>query len=323
MNRRESSKETTTMNLSPATAPASISPRPRPARAALALACGLAAWLALGASPAAAKVIHQPEGSFNGADRPSHEPFSSILPSVAIDRSSGDVWVTEEALSGSVKVDKFNAKGEYAGVQLTGQGTPHGEFAFGAFFPGIAAVDNTASGPNKGDLYVSDTEHHVVDRFSNSGAFECQITGRKPSATPTPEEEHECNGAAGSEPTGGPAGIEPSGLAVDSAGDVYVADRAHNVIDVFGPSGAYKEKITDSHLTSLATIALDSVSNLYVTNSNTNVVKFDSSGHFVSVIAEGNTPGGGGGGPPPPHPRPVLRLIGDSSILRVSPSAPV
>jgi hypothetical protein len=292
MNRRESSKETTTMNLSPATAPASISPRPRPARAALALACGLAAWLALGASPAAAKVIHQPEGSFNGADRPSHEPFSSILPSVAIDRSSGDVWVTEEALSGSVKVDKFNAKGEYAGVQLTGQGTPHGEFAFGAFFPGIAAVDNTASGPNKGDLYVSDTEHHVVDRFSSSGAFECQITGRKPSATPTPEEEHECNGAAGSEPTGGPAGIEPSGLAVDSAGDVYVADRAHNVIDVFGPSGAYKEKITDSHLTSLATIALDSVSNLYVTNSNTNVVKFDSSGHFVSVIAEGNTPGG-------------------------------
>ena len=274
----------------------SIALRPRGARVALAcaVACVLGAWLMLAASPAAATVVHQSEGSFNGSDRPAHEPFSWLLPSVAADRSSGDVWVTEESFgTGAVKVDKFNAKGEYAGVEITGAGTPHGEFGLEPFSAGIAAVDNTASGPHKGDLYLSDTEHGVVDRFSGSGVFECQITGRTPGTVE--EITHECNGAAGSEPTGGPAGIEPSGLAVDSAGDLYVADKAHNVIDVFGPNGEYKQQIASSHLgegVGLGTIALDSSGDLYVANISASIVEFNPSGDFVKVIDEGNTPSG-------------------------------
>ena len=288
MNRRESSKETATMNPSPTIAPASMPLRLRSARPVLALACALGAWLLLAASPAAAKVIHQSEGSFNGSDRPTFESFEGSLPSDAVDRSSGDVWVAEAKFFGFIgkadAVDKFNAKGEYAGVQITGEGTPQGEFAFGVgFFPGIA-VDNTASGPRKGDLYVSDTEHGVVDRFSSSGTFECQITGKTPVSTE--EIAHECNGAAGSLTPDG--SIEPTGITVDSSGDVYVADQAHQAIDIFGPSGEYSQKqIKDPHLTSLGIIALDSAGNLYVTNFNEDVVKFDSSGQFVSVLREG------------------------------------
>jgi hypothetical protein len=294
MNRPESHKENARMIARPTAGHALRSPRRGALRTTFAFACALGAWLLLAAAPAAAKVIHQSEGSFDGSGRPTLESFAGLLPSAAADQASGDVWVTEAKFFGAVgkadAVDKFNAKGEYAGVQITGEGTPQGEFAFGlGEFPGIA-VDNTASGPNKGDLYLSDTGNGVVDRFSDSGAFQCQITGKKPVSVE--EIAHECNGAAGSEPTGGPAGIEPAGLAVNAVGDIYVADRAHEAIDVFGPSGEYKERITGSHLGNLATIALDSAGNLYVDNFSENVVEFDSSGHFVSVIDEGNSPEG-------------------------------
>ena len=301
MNRRESSKETITMNPTPTIAPASMPLRLRSARPVLALACALGVWLLLAVSPAAAKVVHQSEGSFNGSERPTFESFQGTLPSDAVDRSSGDVWVTEAKFFGFLgkadAVDKFNAKGEYANVQITGEGTPQGEFAFGAgLFPGIA-VDNTASGPHKGDLYVSDTEHGVVDRFSSSGAFECQITGKMPISAE--EITHECNGALGSITPDG--SIEPAGLTVDSSGDVYVADQAHQAIDIFGPSGEYKKQIKDPHLSNLGIIALDSASNLYVTNFNEDVVKFDSSGQFVSVFRGGEGTTGVGVDPTNDH----------------------
>ncbi len=388
MTRRESNKETTTMNLSPRTAPASGLLRDHAARSVVLVACVVGAWLALVAAPATATVVHQSEGSFNGSDRTIFGPFEGLLPSAVVDRSNGDVWITEAKDGGFLgkadAVDKFNAKGEYAGVQI--EGTPMGKFNFGVgggVFTGIA-VDNTASGPNKGDLYVSDSGTNevqaftlptsgsytltyegkttasilfsataeevqaalerlstigagnvevesengkylikfinaladtnveqitasggspavvvstvtqgaarAVDRFTETGTYLCQISAKVPSTAP--EKALECNGAAGSEPTSGP-GIEPAGLAVDAAGDLYVADDAHQAIDVFEPSGKFLRQITDSHLGSgLATIALDSAGNLYVTNFGENVVKFDSSGHFASVIEQGEAPAG-------------------------------
>jgi hypothetical protein len=271
---------------------ASIPPYRRAAHGALALACVLTACLMLSAAPAAAKVVHQQEGSFNGSDRPTLESFSGLLPSIAADQTNGNVWVTESKFFGFAgkanAVDKFNGDGEYAGVQLTGENTPQGGFNFGfGTSPGVA-VDNTSAGSNRGDLYVSDTGHGVVDRFDEDGNFVCQITGTTPG---TPEaEEHECAGAAGS--LTADESIEPGGLVVDSVGDLYVADRAHNKIDVFNSSGEYMEQIADSHLENLGSIALDSAGNLYVVNVNQNVVEFDSSGSFVAVVAEGDSPAG-------------------------------
>jgi hypothetical protein len=257
------------------------------------LVVGVVVALGVAASPASAKVIHKEEGSFNGSDQPTHEAFFGLLLSAAADRSSGDVWITELSLhTGAINVSRFNEKGQYVGPQVTGQGTPHGVFASG-LFSGMLAVDNTASGPHKGDLYVSDDEHGIVDRFSGSGAFECQITATKPSTTE--EQKHECNGAVGSEPTGGPAGMEPSGLAVDSAGDLFVADRRHNVIDKFGPNGEFLAQITSAELgkgSGLGTIAVDSADNLYVTNFEADVIEFDSNGNFTKVINENETASG-------------------------------
>lgn len=274
-------------------------------RSVLSLACVLGAWLVLATVPAAATIIHQSEGSFNGFDRPaegsfSGGPFAGFLSSAASDHSSGDVWVEEGKLLGFIGndlIDKFTAKGEYAGVQITGGATPQGGFSFGfGVFQGIA-VDNSASSPHKGDLYVSDVGNGVIDRFSSAGAFECQITARPLTSRSVAEAAAECDGVAGSEVTGTSA-IEPAGLAVDSAGDVYVADRANNVIDIFGPSGEYTNKqITNAGLaspaiTSPATIAVDSAGNLYVTNYSNNVVEFNASGSFVKVLNEGESAGG-------------------------------
>jgi hypothetical protein len=255
------------MNLSPTPAPAAISFRLRALRAAL--VCGLGAWLALGAAPASAKIIHESEGSFNGADAPGGPLPHSFA--AAADRSAGpsrgDVYVGSLNSSFEGSVYKFSATGGYSGEHLTGTNTPAGSFSllsFSNFHLGGLAVDGTA-GANAGDLYVADTGHGVVDRFSESGTFQCQITAGTPATSE--EEEHECNGAAGSKPTSGPEAIEPAGLAVDSSGDVYVADAAHQVIDEFAPSGAYIAQVADSTITSAGPIAVDPSGNLYVANS--------------------------------------------------------
>ena len=252
--------------------------------------------LVLAAAPAVATVIHQQEGSFNGSDAPGG-PFSAIgMSSIAVDQSTGNVYVLESELAGfgfgHSAISKFSANGVYAGVQLTGSQTFQGSFSFANYFGarGVSgvAVDDTA-GSNKGDVYVADTSHGVVDRFSGSGAFECQITGKTPSSAE--EIAHECNSAAGSAPTSGPAGIEPTGLAVDSSGDVYVADEEHKSIDKFGPHGEFLSQITNtqtgSHLTGeLGSIALDSTSDIYVTNEGKDVVELNPNGSFSRVTNE-------------------------------------
>jgi hypothetical protein len=257
--------------------------------------------LALAAAPASAKVVHRSEGSFNGSDAPGG-PLGPLLTSDAVDQGSSDVYVLESNAFGLGKgvIDKFDKNGVYAGVQITGTPIPGQEsFAF-AFFNSGVAVDNSL-GVNNGDVYVADTEHGVVDKFDKEGKFVCQITGLKP-GTPKEEEREEKYGCAGKAGSPTPNGsIGPAGVAVDSSGHLYVADNAHEVIDKFGPAGNYIGQIKDSHLSpNMGTIALDSNGNLYVTNFESNVVKFNAAGSFVSVL-DGNPAQGVGVDPATNH----------------------
>jgi hypothetical protein len=255
---------------------------------AVVMLCGC---LAL-AGTAQAKIIHPAEGSFTGEAAPGG-PFTTVT-GMAIDQSTGasrgDVYVANSTNifapeENASVVDKFDAAGSYAGVQITGAETPQGSFAFvnpsSLSLSGIA-VDGSSSA-NAGDLYVGDVEHGVVDRFSEAGHYLCQITG---SATPSASE---CNGAEGSATPDG--SLVPTGVAVDAAGDVYVADGAHAVIDEFGPNGEFIARIADAHITTPEGIALDASGNLYVVNfsfasSSSNVVKLNAAHTFLSVIDE-------------------------------------
>jgi hypothetical protein len=241
--------------------------------AQLACALGVAALGLLAPAGASALITHNFEFAFNGSDAPGG-PIATPGDD-AFDQATGDLYVID--LSSEV-VDKFTSAGHYASVQIGGAETPAGSFSL-AGFSGVA-VDNSG-GANSGDVYVADTGHNVVDRFSSTGVYQCQITG---SGTPSASE---CNGALGSAT---PAGsITPTGVAVDGSGDVYVADIGNNVVDVFGPSGAYLRQITSPEITSPTAIALEATGDLYVTNISSNVVKFGPTGAFVSIL-DSNSP---------------------------------
>jgi hypothetical protein len=146
---------------------------------------------------------------------------------IAIDQSSGDVYVAD---IGAGTVRKFDASGgpiESWGTkgQLTGGATPAGSFSFPETqdTPAAIAVDNSTSpsDPSAGDLYVMDAGHHVIDKFSSSGAYLSQIAGPFPGDGPF-------------------SGEQLLGLGVDASGNVRVNDdqEAGPVVDVFDNSAA-------------------------------------------------------------------------------------
>lgn len=283
------------MNTTPAADSAAALSRCRVVVSTIA-AISLLALLAL-TGTAAAKVVHLEEGSFTGSDTPSGE-LGFLTLGVAVDNSggagSGDVWVAGQSGFGSPgKLFKFNEGGTYAGVELDGSSTPAGSIGFVAFAGGgvdIAdplAVDSSA-GPNAGDLYVIDAAHKAVDRFSPSGAYECQITGgTTPSAS-------ECGGS-GSPPV--PAGeIVAAALAVDPTdGSVYVANAGTHTIYKFSAGGEYEAEIADSHVTMPGSLSFDAAGHLYVANGSliaggTDVVRLSAAGAYESTLTESGSP---------------------------------
>ncbi|HEY1687483.1 MAG TPA: NHL repeat-containing protein [Solirubrobacteraceae bacterium] len=285
--------------------------------AAVAVVAGSYLGLAAIAAPTDAKIVHTFEGSFEGADVPGG-PFGPVLSTAADasgDASNGDVYVAW--LNGSFEsfVSKFTGNGKYAGVQITGSETPQGSLSlvsFSTFASGDIAVDNSSSA-NRSDLYVADTGNGVVDKFSASGGFICQITGRPPAQRTSEEAAHECDGATGSETPQG--SMEPTGIAVDSKGDVYVADAAegHDVIDEFSASGEYMKQIASSKIIEPSVIAVSSGNSIYVDNArpvtgaSQNVIVFNGSGELLGTLDE-SAPYGLGVDPSNGH-----IYVGDSS----------
>jgi hypothetical protein len=198
-----------------------------------------------------ASVQHHLQGTFEGPE--------ALALGDAVDNSTGpsagDVYV-----AGFGTVAKFNPDGTTAGVQFGGEETPQGSLSLFAssVFTGAIAVDGS-SGANSGEVYVTDLEHGVVDKFSEAGKFICQISGQ---ATPSAAE---CAGATGSATKDG--SFEPTGVTVDpTTGDVWVSDNAHAAVDEFNTSGEYLGQIKDPHVISPGSVAFDSSGNLYVTN---------------------------------------------------------
>jgi len=103
----------------------------------------------------------------------------------------GDVYVVDR---GDNRVEVFTSTGTYVS-QFDGTGAPTGVFSS----PQWIAVDNS-TGPSAGDVYVTDTGHKVIDKFSATGTYIGQIT------------------------SAGAAQFEEAlfGVAVDSAGTLWV-----------------------------------------------------------------------------------------------------
>lgn len=126
--------------------------------------------------------------------------------------------------------------------------------------PLVIAFSASAFG---GSLYVSDASLFSVSTFNSStGAFTGNLT-----------------------PAGGWG--QPSGIAVGSNGDVYVADFNNNVVDRFGASGNFLATFITSGLFEPTGLAFGPGGDLYVANfgsgNNSYVARYDAFGNPVDV----------------------------------------
>ncbi len=185
---------------------------------ALSLAVAVIVTLGAGASPAFAGEAHPFLNISFGHN--ATEAFSNPN-GIAVDETTGDVYVAD---IGTDSIYKFNANGtpvNFASLssnELTGIATPAHAFSFPNVYgsPAAIAVDNACVqhtpaltgraceefDPSAGDLYVMDSGHGVIDKFSPEGRYLNQIGGFTPS-------------------TGSAAG-ELLGLGVDGSGTVHV-----------------------------------------------------------------------------------------------------
>jgi DNA-binding beta-propeller fold protein YncE len=227
--------------------------------------------------------------------------FAPPLGSVAVERSSGDVYVAD---GGHSEVQKFDSAGTFilsfggavdqtsganvcaaASGDTCGPGTAgsgNAQFGRGVFGgPEAVAVDQAS-----GDVYVTDPVNNRVQKFDSSGKYLSQFNG---SATPAKSFSF------------------PSSVAVDpTSNDVYVVDAGHNVVDkfdssgnvvtAFGTNGALDGSATRASSFAFPTfpsqpaagVAVDSSGRLYVGDAGHGVVdEFDSSGAFQGQLGAG------------------------------------
>ncbi len=171
---------------------------------------------------------------------------------------------------------------------------------------GGPATSAQLSGPNgialdkAGNLYIADTDNHRVRKVSPPGVIST-IAG---------------NGTGGYSGDGGPATSAelsyPAGVAVDSAGNVYIADEDNNrirrvtqsgVIGTFAGNGTQGSSGdggpgAGAELNEPFGVAVDSAGNLYIADTfNSRIRKVTPSGVMVALAGSGTVGFSGDGGP--------------------------
>jgi len=214
------------------------------------------------------------QGSTNGTGTNA----SFFVPnSVAVD-SSGILYVADTS---NHLIRKINSSGVVTTFAGTGQiGSVNGTGTDAGFnTPNSVAVDSS------GNLYVADTSNHLIRKINSSGVVTTFAgTGQIGSV----------NG------TGTKASFQyPNGIAVDSLGNVFVADTGNNLIRKINPSGVVttfagtgqignSNTSTDTSFNSPSGIAVDTLGNVFVADTlNHQIRKINSSGVVTTFAGNG------------------------------------
>jgi DNA-binding beta-propeller fold protein YncE len=242
--------------------------------AALLWLCATASTVLVCCAPALAARGHAFSAAFGGKGA-GDEQFATPE-GVAVNEATGDVYVVDK---GNNRVESFSSEGAYVG-QFNGSSTPSGTFDA----PEGIAVDNDRNDPSSGDVYVVDSGHKVIDKFSASGAYIGQIA-----EVPASAKGCQISGV----PAGGFTSIQ--GVAVDASGEVWIAgslggvgdEAVYNFTDAAANMCAGVRQTTPVTLAYLGFqwpgLAVDSEDDLYV--------RHDHLGPATDVISKFNAKG--------------------------------
>ena len=159
----------------------------------------------------------------------------------------------------------------------------------------------TAVAVRGSQVYVADSFHNVVRLIDTETGSETVVAG---------------NGFAGFSGDGGPAAAAelyiPRGLALDAAGNLYIADYFNHrirrvdtrgIITTVAGNGAFGYDgdggpATSARLYTPEDVAVDADGNLYIADvSNHRIRRVDTNGMITTVAGDGNQSDGGNGGP--------------------------
>ncbi len=221
-------------------------------------------------------------GAVGSANGPADTATFRSPEGVAVD-SAGNVFVAD---TDNNEIREISTSGQVTTVAgTTTPGAANGATGAAASFynPYGIAVDSA------GNLYVADTGNNEIREISASGA----VTTLAGSVT-----------AGSADGTGSAASFtNPFAVAVNSAGDVYVADFGNNEIREVTPAGvvttvagATTQGSADgfgakASFYSPSGIAVDAAGNLYVADTNNNEIRLISPNGYVTTLAGSTTPG--------------------------------
>jgi sugar lactone lactonase YvrE len=204
---------------------------------------------------------------------------------VAVD-SAGNVFVAD---FGDNVIKKISPSGMLTTLAGTGQyGSNNGISTAATFYgPQGVAVDYAA-----GNVYVADVGYSLIRKISPSGVVSTLAGGG--SGNPS-----------SLDGTGTAASFSsPSGVAVDTAGNVYVADTDDNLIRKISPSGVVTTLAGSFYGTSggIAAnlynptgVAVDVAGNVYVADEGNNLIRKISPSGIMSILAGNGRSGSANG----------------------------
>ncbi len=234
------------------------------------------------------------ERGFGGDGGPAVLAQFTFPRGIAVD-VAGNLFIADSSNNRIRKVDSAGVISTIAGTGERGFGGDGGPAVLAQFtFPRGIAVDVA------GNLFIADSSNNRIRKVDSAGVIST-IAG---------------TGERGFGGDGGPA-IQaqlriPSGVAVDAAGNLYIADSSNDRIRKVDSAGVIStiagtgergfggdgDPATDAQLFSPYGVALDAAGNLYFTDTaNHRIRKVDSTGTISTIAGTGEGGFGGDGGP--------------------------
>jgi RHS repeat-associated protein len=213
-------------------------------------------------------------GSFGTGNGQLREPEGGL----ATD-ASGDVWVSDTY---NERLEEFNSKGEFLRTAgSAGMGAGQFGWTYGV------AVDKT------GNVWATDAGNNRVEEFNGKGEF-LKMFGWGVLDGESKLEVCTSSCRAGIHGAGAGEFNVPEGIALDSKGDVFVADRGNHRVQEFNPELAWVRNLTqlEEHEGPFY-LTVDPSNNIWVTYSWDNKIgEFNSEGKLLRIWgSEGSEPG--------------------------------